>query len=371
MNITSLGQVFTPAHIVDKMIRLRRNHGRILEPSAGIGAFISKLEIGAVGIEIDKTLQQDSRVVNTDFFSYPIAEKFDTIIGNPPYVRYQDIQSSTKQLLKKELFDGRSNLYLFFIDKCIDHLNNGGELIFITPRDFLKATSSRKLNEKLYCQGSITHYYEMGDVAIFKKVAPNCAIWRWEKGRKSRKLMTGETFCFQNGQLWFGERGTSSRLGDYFEVKVGAVSGADDVFVNEKRGFLDMVCSTTAKDGKTRRVIFNRKDQSLLKHKDKLMKRRIRKFNESNWWMWGRSYCKREGPRIYVNVKTRNKNPFYVSGVEAYDGSVLALFPKYGTNLENAARQLNKLAWDSLGFICDGRFLFTQKSLESAPVRIG
>ncbi len=100
VNITNLGQVFTPAHIVDKMIGLRQNHGRILEPSAGIGAFIFKLGTEAVGVEIDETLQRDSRIINTDFFSYPIDEKFDTIIGNPPYVRYKDIQPSTSTIVE-------------------------------------------------------------------------------------------------------------------------------------------------------------------------------------------------------------------------------------------------------------------------------
>lgn len=29
-----------------------------------------------------------------DFFDFPVSEKFDTIIGNPPYVRFQDIAFS-------------------------------------------------------------------------------------------------------------------------------------------------------------------------------------------------------------------------------------------------------------------------------------
>ena len=31
-----------------------------------------------------------------DFFQYSIENKSDTIIGNPPYVRYQDIPKDTK-----------------------------------------------------------------------------------------------------------------------------------------------------------------------------------------------------------------------------------------------------------------------------------
>ena len=123
-----------------------------------------------------------------DFFSYPVENKFDTIIGNPPYVRFQDINPKTKELLSLKGFDQRSNLYLFFMNKCLEHLKKQGELIFITPRDFLKATSARYLNQKFYEQGSFTHYFELGDSPVFKNYSPACAVWRFEKGLYDRKL---------------------------------------------------------------------------------------------------------------------------------------------------------------------------------------
>ena len=73
-------------------------------------------------------------------------ERFATIIGNPPYVRYQDIDPGTRRLARGSVLDGRANLYLFFIEKCLRLLEPGGELIFITPRDLLKATSAVPLN---------------------------------------------------------------------------------------------------------------------------------------------------------------------------------------------------------------------------------
>jgi adenine-specific DNA methylase len=92
------------------------------------------------------------------FFAYPTTEQFDTIIGNPPYVRFQDVAVDTKKKLKSQLFDSRSNLFLFFIEKCVRHLKPGGELIFIVPREFIKLTAAKKLNAWLYAQGSITHF---------------------------------------------------------------------------------------------------------------------------------------------------------------------------------------------------------------------
>ena len=362
-----LGQYFTPRSVVEKMLRLRQNQGSVLEPSAGQGAFLCLLEKNAVAIEIDEGLSRDPRVVHMDYFEYSITNKFDTIIGNPPYVRFQDISLNTRSKLPMELFDFRSNLYLFFIAKSIEHLNPHGELIFITPRDFLKATSAKKLNEVLFNAGTLTHYIELGDTPVFKNATPNCAIWRWEKGNKERRMATGNVFQLRAGQIFFGPA-SDSKIGDYFDVKVGAVSGADDVFTNEERGCTNMVCSTTARDGMTRRMIYNRHDSSLEPHKERLLNRKIRNFNDNNWWQWGRKYCEREGDRIYVNGKTRNEKPFFISDEVAYDGSVLALFPKSGVNLGQAVATLNSVDWEKLGFVCDGRLLFTQRSLENAPV---
>lgn len=369
LNVGNLGQVFTPEDVVDRMLKLRRNRGSVLEPSAGMGAFMSKLEKSAVGIEIDSKAIADRRTKAGDFFALPTTRRFDTIIGNPPYVRFRDIPEKTRRLLPMDWFDRRSNLYLFFIAKSMAHLEPGGELIFITPRDFLKNTSAKRLNEELYRQGSFTDFHELGDKKVFDGFTPNCAIWRWVRGRKGRKTSMGNRFCYRDGQIWFGMPPASgASLENLFYVKVGAVSGADTIFANNRHGNVKMVCSTTCKDGALRKMIYNTNIRYLASHKAELMQRKIRKFDESNWWLWGRDYHKREGERIYVNCKTRNPRPFFASEHTAYDGSVLALFPKNGIDVAQAVEKLNKVDWESLGFVCDGRLLFSQKSLQNAPV---
>ena len=65
-----------------------------------------------------------------DFFNYPSTKKFKTIIGNPPYVRHQDIPVAIRDKLDYALLDRRSNLYLFFIEKCLRHLTDGGRIDF-------------------------------------------------------------------------------------------------------------------------------------------------------------------------------------------------------------------------------------------------
>ena len=365
--VVHLGQVFTRDDVVRKMLELRKRSGRTLEPSAGDGAFSRHLP-DCVAIELDSTVAPENAKV-MDFFAYPVTEKFQCVLGNPPYVRYRDIQPATKQLLDGSRFDRRSNLYLYFIEKSIKHLKPGGELIFIVPRDFIKLTSARKLNTWLFREGTITDFIETGDSDIFGSYVPNCAIFRFEKGRTDRRMTDGRLFAESHGQLLFLNGDYTVPFSDLFDVKVGAVSGADDIFVHPK-GKTEFVCSTTIDTKKTRRAYYDVKHKYLEQFKERLLLRRVRKFDESNWWMWGRKHHMTEAPRIYVNLMTRRSKPFFLHKCKNYDGSILALFPKDPEmDLAKAVDLLNNsVDWDDLGFVCDGRFLFTQGSLQNCTL---
>ena len=364
------GRIFTPPEIVSRMAALRRNRGRALEPSSGAGAFLRAVP-DAVAIEKDAALAARTGALAGDFFDYPVAEKFATVIGNPPYVRHRDIAADTRAKLDMALFDRRANLFLFFIEKALRHLEPGGELIFITPRAFCKATSARKLNALLHRSGTMTCFEELGDARIFPGASPNCAIWRFEKGAVSRRLDDGRAFRCVNGQLCFGEVG-GRIVGDYFAVKVGAVSGADHVFADASRGNRDFVFSETARTGAVRRMIYNVRHPVLERRKAELLRRRVRRFDESNWWEWGRRFPEDAGPRIYVNGRTRSACPFFLHRETAFDGSVLALFPRDAAESESESDlakwrdRLNGADWEGLGFVCDGRRIFSQRSLETA-----
>ena len=370
-NVEQLGQVFTPPNVVAFMLDLCQNTGRVLEPSAGDGAFFSTLrQRGAdcVGIEIDQHVAPEGAQVR-DFFTYPLSEQFDSIIGNPPYVRFQDVAPDTRNKLGFRLLDGRSNLFLFFIEKCIDHLKPGGELVFIVPREFIKLTAAKKLNAWLFEQGSITHFYETGDVRIFGEHTPNCAIFRFVKGCFDRRMADGRTFTEVDGQLMFLREAYKISLADIFTVKVGAVSGADQIYTHPA-GNMEFVCSKTVETGETRRMLYGIKHPHLDKHKAELLARRVRPFDESNWWQWGRAFPINNFPRIYVNGRTRKPEPFFLHDCDSFDGSILALFPKNPRiarrDLIECTMMLNKeVNWQELGFVCDGRFIFTQRSLQT------
>ncbi len=392
--LAAFGQVFTPDAVVRAMLALRRRNGRVLEPSCGDGAFLRHLP-QAVGLEIDPQVCPPG-AQRLDFFAYPEHEAFDTIIGNPPYVRFQDVLPATRARLQaasyRSVLDRRANLYLYFIEKALRHLRPGGELIFITPRDFLKTTSAVRLNRLLAASGSITDAIELGDARVFAGALPNCLIWRFEKDRSERRMRLAEVgagddlgaalaaprwqqrhFLESAGHLMFTRGDYPLRLADLAFVKVGAVSGADDLYREPAAGGRDFVCSATVRSGHTRRMLWIEPGDPpppvLLPHKARLIARKVAAFNEANWWHWGRMHFRSDRGRIYVNGRTRAAQPFFLHECRDYDGAVLAVFPRReAVDLAAFRDACNAVDWADLGFVCDGRFLFSQRSLENAPL---
>lgn len=367
----TLGQVFTPASLVAEMLAMRQHHGRTLEPSCGSGAFAHPLhrELGEnlVALELDADHATGYAKV-MDFFDYPDDERFKTIIGNPPYLRHQDIPSATRDKLaatRRAMFDGRTNLYLFFIEKCVRLLDDGGELIFVVPREFRTATAARRLNRWLATQGSITHFRETGDEHLFDGASPPCCVFRFEKGRTDRRTADGRLFGEHNGQFSFLPAGQAGvPLSTLFDVAVGGITGADDLFARPD-GNLEVVCSKTGATGETRKMLDGAQAKTLLAgDKQRLMARGVRKFSEANWSEWGRAWKASDEPRVYVNAKTRRENPFFTHDCTAYDGSVLALFPKRpGLDVAKLAAILNRVDWDAAGMTDGERFHFGQRTL--------
>ncbi len=184
-------------------------------------------------------------------------------------------------------------------------------------------------------------------------------------------MTAGARVC-ASGQIMFTRGIYSVPLNSVFSVKVGAVSGADEIFTNAELGNADFVCSRTAQTGELRRMIFLDREGPLPyleQFKERLLARRVTSFDEHNWWKWGRRHHVSTAPRIYVNQKTRQPRPFFLNDCQNYDGAVLALFPHRphlpASELARLTEMLNDVDWAELGFVCDGRFLFAQRSLEN------
>ena len=80
------------------------------------------------------------KIVFGEDFLLANASNCDIIVGNPPYVRHENIPSGLKEIYKKKFgtFKHRSDLYIPFFEKGLQLLNQSGNLCFICSNRWLK-----------------------------------------------------------------------------------------------------------------------------------------------------------------------------------------------------------------------------------------
>lgn len=187
------GQYFTISVIADFMVSMisHSKDSNVLEPSCGKGIFLDKLiEHGFRNIsayEIDETLGTKYDFVKfTSFLSVPTTEQYDVVIGNPPYIRWRNIEPALKyELETNELWNKYFNSlcdYLFiFILKSIEHLRENGELIFICTEYWMNTTHSISLRNYMCEHGYIEEIYHFKETTLFEKVTASFVIFKFVK----------------------------------------------------------------------------------------------------------------------------------------------------------------------------------------------
>ncbi|MFX0185383.1 MAG: Eco57I restriction-modification methylase domain-containing protein [Candidatus Hodarchaeota archaeon] len=198
--IKSLGQYFTPPFIARFMVDLitkGSKEKRILEPCSGKGVFIDELIAKGyhdlTGIEIDANLIYESSIPvhNGNFFEFPIKEKFDIVIGNPPYVRWKNLTLEQRQFFSSSSFwhkrmNGLTDILQPFIFKSVDHLRSGGELIFITPYFWMQTLHAEPLRRFLLNNGFLELVVNFHETRIFPQTNLNLIVFKYRKKLNSR-----------------------------------------------------------------------------------------------------------------------------------------------------------------------------------------
>lgn len=200
-NIKELGQYFTPSMVADFMCRLITNDEKstVLEPCAGEGAFLKSLSLknfsNIVAYEIDSKLKNETNIpiIHSDFLNEEINDKYDVIIGNPPYVRWKNIPKNIREDLKKSpqwknKINGLSDLLYPFLYKCVELLENNGELIFITPTFWIKTQHSQTLRNHLLKHGDLDCLLFFNEMKIFKNVSSDILIFKFIKRKTNSPI---------------------------------------------------------------------------------------------------------------------------------------------------------------------------------------
>jgi len=93
---------------------------------------------------------------------------FDAVIGNPPYIR-QEALSVLKEYFasRYEAYDGVADIYVYFMEKGISLLRNGGMFSIIVSSSFLRATYARALRLTLKKRAAVLRIVDFGGLPVF------------------------------------------------------------------------------------------------------------------------------------------------------------------------------------------------------------
>lgn len=183
------GGFYTPKPIVDFILKWGMNGGRnydILEPSCGDGMFLRRIKENGfkyksvTAIEIDKEEAQKAyeirmpkkTVLTMDFHAYSNStiDKFDLIVGNPPYIRYQYFNKeqrceAEKIFTRADLkYSKLTNAWVSFVVGSSLLLKEKGRIGFVLPAEILQVTYAKQLRNFL------AHFYNKINIVSFKKL---------------------------------------------------------------------------------------------------------------------------------------------------------------------------------------------------------
>ncbi|WP_024115445.1 class I SAM-dependent DNA methyltransferase [Helicobacter pylori] len=215
---------------------------------------------------------------------------FDCIIGNPPYIRQEQIKE-IKPLLQKQyrdFYNSTADIYTYFFALSYHLLKEKGFSAFITSNKYARAKYGAKLREWLLKKTTIVSYMELNALKVFESVAVDTSIMNFIKQTPPKEsvfeyyeptpndkddlkstpyltmrqnALSTESFIFANAAL-LDLRDKIESIGtplkDWnIQIYRGILTGANEAFIipTEKRDAILNACKTQEERERTERLI--------------------------------------------------------------------------------------------------------------------
>lgn len=292
--------------------------------------------------------------------------KMDYVVGNPPYVRVHNLESSYDHVKTYKFANGgMTDLYLVFFEIGFNMLKPDGQLCYITPSSWLNSVAADNLRQYILKSQNLTALIDLEHFQAFDKITTYTLISHFRKSYKSCKFdyytYDGARNCcdfverldlqdiYIDSYFYLGRRKDLSTLRDikttkcpkYVAVKNGFATLADSVFIGDNIPESPMtIRAIKGSTGKWYKCLFPYNEQGkplaedtifanedikkhLLAHKADLLKGRKEYVG---WYLYGRTQALADVYRqkLSINSLVRTKNDLklveLMSGEGIYSG---------------------------------------------------
>lgn len=307
--------------------------------------------------------------------------KMDFVIGNPPYVRVHNLNTSYNDVRDFSFSKkGMTDLYITFFEIGIKMLKNTGKLIYITPISWITSSSGLDLRKYIFKNNYNISFVDFEHYQVFKgvttyslitmldknKINGDIVIYKFNKNTLLPDLyeLTNIKDIFINDSLFLIKKEHIYKIKNiieykgekYVSVKNGFATLCDDVFYNVDFDdmTIDVIKSTTTKKTKClypydkfgKEIDYDTvmsndviKDY-YLKNKNKILKNKS--SNDNRWIYFGRTQGLNDVYKLKytINMIVKTCNDFKITkakeGVGVYGGLYILpqnKYQKYGNKL--------------------------------------
>ncbi|WP_254410683.1 class I SAM-dependent DNA methyltransferase [Campylobacter jejuni] len=109
---------------------------------------------------------------------------FDLIIGNPPYIRQEELKELKPHLAKNyKVYKGTSDIYTYFYELGFNVLKDRGVLSYITSNKYTRAGYGEALREFLLKNVKVLEYTDLNGIKVFDSATVDTSILCFEKSK--------------------------------------------------------------------------------------------------------------------------------------------------------------------------------------------
>ena len=211
------GAYYTPYPLAKAIVNLvvEDNVLNVLEPSCGDGVFIDCLaennmltkikKLTAIEIELSEAEKVRNRysgsktieVICEDFFDFYNRcnknERYDLILGNPPYIRYQYLTEKQREIQSQILTaNGMKsnkliNAWVCFLVACVQMLADNGKIAFVIPAEILQVAYAEDL--RLFLSNQLTRITLITfEKLVFPDIEQEVLVFIGEKGGEEKGI---------------------------------------------------------------------------------------------------------------------------------------------------------------------------------------